>query len=109
MVQDLFDVASVECREGHLLHLRFDDGAEGVFDMSPWMCRKPYLALKSPAIFNGAKVAFGTVVWPGGIDIDPETLRNGIGRFAYNLAPDQVSTALSVAEDGPEYGAKTVT
>ena len=70
----LHDVVSVECREGHLLQLRFDDGRERVFDMAPWLDRAPYLPLRNPNLFNRARVEFGTVVWPGGLDIDPETL-----------------------------------
>ena len=42
--------------------------------MTPWLDRPPYRALRDPALFNCARVEFGTVVWPGGIDIDPETL-----------------------------------
>ena len=105
MAQDLFDIISVECREGHLLLLRFEDGVEGVFDMSPWMVRKPYEVLANPSVFNEAQVAFGTVVWPGGIDIDPETLRNGVK----SISPDTVSDAdegvFLVAEAPAEYDA----
>lgn len=70
----LHDVLSVEPLDGHLLKLRFDDGSEHLFDMSPWLDRPPYLALRDPALFNCARVEFGTVVWPNGLDIDPETL-----------------------------------
>ena len=70
----LHDVVSVSCLEGHLLQLRFDDGVERLFDMAPWLDRAPYQPLRNPALFNRARVEYGTVVWPGGIDIDPETL-----------------------------------
>lgn len=70
----LHDVVSVRCLDTHRLFLRFDDGTERIFDMAPWMDRPPYLPLRDPDIFNRARVEFGTVVWPGGLDIDPETL-----------------------------------
>ena len=70
----LHDVVSVQCLAGQRLRLRFDDGTERLFDMTPWLDRPPYRALRDPALFNCARVEFGTVVWPGGIDIDPETL-----------------------------------
>ena len=77
MTEEFFDVTSLECHEGHLLHLCFEDGQRRIFDMEPWFGRKPYQVLRSPSIFNQARVEYGTVVWPGEIDIDPETLRNG--------------------------------
>ena len=45
-----------------------------MFDMSPWFDRPPYQPLRNPALFNRARVQYGTVVWPGDLDIDPETL-----------------------------------
>ena len=35
---------------------------------------KPYNKLKGTPLFRLAKVEYGTVVWPGEIDIAPETL-----------------------------------
>ncbi|MBR6021227.1 MAG: DUF2442 domain-containing protein [Kiritimatiellae bacterium] len=70
----LHDVVSVQCLDGHLLRLRFDDGTENLFDMTPWLDRPPYQSLHNPALFNRARVEYGTVVWPNGLDIDPETL-----------------------------------
>ena len=70
----LHDVLSVRVLDGHRLSLRFDDGSERLFDMAPWLGRPPYLPLRDPALFARARVEYGTVVWPGGIDIDPETL-----------------------------------
>lgn len=74
MSAPLHDVLSVRCLDGHLLQLRFDDGRDHVFDMSPWFDRPPYQPLRNPALFNRARVQYGTVVWPGDLDIDPETL-----------------------------------
>ena len=70
----LHDVVSVQCRDGHLLQLRFDDDTENLFDMAPWLVRPPYQPLRNPTLFNRARVEYGTVVWPNGLDIDPETL-----------------------------------
>ena len=70
----LHDVLSVRPLAGHLLQVRFDDATERLFDMAPWLERPPYLSLRDPEVFNHARVEFGTVVWPNGLDIDPETL-----------------------------------
>jgi hypothetical protein len=36
--------------------------------------KKPFSRLKDSLLFLKATVAYGTVVWPGNIDIAPETL-----------------------------------
>jgi len=45
-----------------------------LFDMAPYMDRRPFTALKASPLFACAYVDYGTVVWPGNIDIAPETL-----------------------------------
>jgi hypothetical protein len=40
----------------------------------PYLEKKPYLRLKKLPLFMKASVENGTVVWPGNIDIAPETL-----------------------------------
>jgi hypothetical protein len=42
--------------------------------MTPYLERKPFAMLKGSPLFAKASVAYGTVVWPGDIDIAPETL-----------------------------------
>jgi hypothetical protein len=36
--------------------------------------KKPFNRPKDGTAFNGAHIDYGTVVWPGNIDIAPETL-----------------------------------
>ncbi len=103
MAKDLFDVTAVQCLEGHLLRLRFEDGAVRVFDMEPWLSRKPYCRLRDSAVFNQARVEYGTVVWPGEIDIDPETLRNGSFAVESDRYPETEVPPLCVAEKGAAY------
>jgi hypothetical protein len=74
MMEALLDVVKVIPKPGYLLHLVFENGEERVFDMSPYMDKKPFVALKGSPRFAMAAVECGTVVWPGGIDIAPETL-----------------------------------
>ena len=42
--------------------------------MTPYLDKKPFRKLKGSPLFMKATVAYGTVVWPGNIDIAPETL-----------------------------------
>lgn len=70
----LLDVVKVKIHPGYRLWLEFENGERRLFDMSPYMDKKPFDRLKNSSVFNCAHVDYGTVVWPGNIDIAPETL-----------------------------------
>jgi len=73
-MQTLLDVVNVEARDDYSLVVTFENGAKRRFDMKPLLEKKPFLRLKVAALFKKASVGLGTVIWPGGIDIAPETL-----------------------------------
>jgi hypothetical protein len=73
-MQTLLDVVPVEVKANCLLHLEFENGERRIFDRSPYLDRKPFDQLKGSPLFARAFVDYGTVVWPGNIDIAPETL-----------------------------------
>lgn len=56
------------------IRLRFNDGTEGTVDFSTWLEGPMFEPLKDPAYFAGFSVEGGTVAWPNGADIAPETL-----------------------------------
>lgn len=70
----LLDVVRVEPKPDYKLFLEFENGEKRVFDMAPLMDKKPFVQLKGSPLFIRARVDYGTVVWPGDIDIAPETL-----------------------------------
>ena len=74
MTDQLLDVVRVEIGPDYLLVLDFENGERRVFDMAPFMDKKPFVQLKDSPLFAMASVAYGTMVWPGNIDIAPETL-----------------------------------
>jgi len=74
LMETLLDVISVAAQEDHTLLLVFENGQQRRFDMKPLLDRKPFSRLKDLPLFVKATVAYGTVVWPGNIDIAPETL-----------------------------------
>lgn len=74
MVNELLDVIRVDAKPDYTLHLTFESGEQRVFDMNRLMDKKPFVRLKGSPLFMKAFVDYGTVVWPGGIDIAPETL-----------------------------------
>lgn len=73
-METLLDVVSVVAEKDYTLLLVFENGAQRRFDMKPLLDKKPFSRLKDSPLFLKATVAYGTVVWPGNIDIAPETL-----------------------------------
>jgi hypothetical protein len=73
-METLLDVIRVEPRKNNMLLLEFENHETRLFDMTPYLEKKPYMRLRNSPLFMKAMVAYGTVVWPGNIDIAPETL-----------------------------------
>ena len=73
-METLLDVVSVVAQKDHTLLIVFENGEKRCFDMKPFLDQKPFSRLKNSPLFLKATVAHGTVVWPGNIDIAPETL-----------------------------------
>jgi len=70
----LLDVLSVTPREDFQLDLVFANGERRRFDMRPLLNMKPWTRVATSTVFQRARVDYGTVVWPGEIDVAPETL-----------------------------------
>jgi hypothetical protein len=73
-METLLDVVSVVAGEDYTLVLVFENGEKRRFDMKPLLDKQPFSRLQDSSLFLKATVAYGTVVWPGNIDIAPETL-----------------------------------
>lgn len=69
-------VVATQTRPPHLLVVRFDDGQIREIDMTDELWGTMFTPLKDPAFFARVRVdeERGTVVWPNGLDLDPETL-----------------------------------
>ena len=65
-------VTDVEAENGFTLKLKFNNGEQKRFDVKPLFELPIYQDL--PEVFSEARVEYGTVVWPGNIDISPDTL-----------------------------------
>lgn len=70
----LLDVIRVKPHADYTLELVFENGENRIFDMRPLLDKKPFNKLRNWPLFSKAAVQYGTVVWPGDIDIAPETL-----------------------------------
>lgn len=67
-------VIRAEYRGGFRIHLTFNDLSERTVDFRPWLEGPVFEPLKEPAYFRAFFVDGGTVAWPNGADIAPETL-----------------------------------
>lgn len=70
----LVDVISLRVLPDYQLDLEFQNGERRRFDMRPLLQMKPWDRIATPSMFSHARVDYGTVVWPGEIDVAPETL-----------------------------------
>lgn len=70
----LLDIVSVKPKKDNTLLIVFENGEKRRFDMKPLLEKKPFSKLKDSPLFMKASIGLGTVVWPGEIDIAPETL-----------------------------------
>ena len=65
-------VRRVELRARYVLRLTFESGEIGELDVSPYLDFGVFSRLKAPGAFQAVRVAFNTVEWECGIDLDPE-------------------------------------
>jgi hypothetical protein len=63
-----------ELRDGFEIRLTFNDGLESTVDFLPWIDGPVFEPLKDRAYFQRFFVEGGTVTWPNGADVAPETL-----------------------------------
>lgn len=68
------DVVAVTPRPNFQLDLTYANGERRRFDMRPLLSIKPWTRLVNLQLFERVSTNYGTVVWPGELDIAPETL-----------------------------------
>jgi hypothetical protein len=67
-------VVRAEYRGGYIIHLTFNDGLARAVDFTRWIKGPVFEPLRDPAYFQRFFVDGGTVTWPNGADVAPETL-----------------------------------
>lgn len=67
-------VIRAEYRGGYRIYLVFNDGVESTVDFSDWLSGPVFEPLKETGYFERFFLDGGTVAWPNGADIAPETL-----------------------------------
>ena len=67
-------VREVQALPDSKLRLTFDTSEVRIFDSGPYLSTGRFTRLQNEKLFAQARVAFGTVEWPNGLDFDPEDL-----------------------------------
>lgn len=67
-------VIRAEYRGGYMIQLTFNDGVEKTIDFAPWLEGAVFEPLNDIGYFQRFFLDGGTVTWPNGADIAPETL-----------------------------------
>jgi len=70
----MIEVNEVKTIPEYGLILTFNNGEQRCFDMRPYLQYPVFKRLENQGYFSLARVNYGTVTWPGEIDIAPETL-----------------------------------
>lgn len=72
-------VIRAEYRGDYRIRLTFNDGQQKTLDFRPWLDGPVFEPLKDRTYFERFFVDGGTVTWPNGADIAPETLYEQAG------------------------------
>ena len=67
-------VINAEYRGAYLISLKFNDEVEQTIDFEQWLDGPVFEPLQDVSYFQKFFLECGTVVWPNGADIAPETL-----------------------------------
>jgi hypothetical protein len=76
------DVTKIEYLHDRVFRITFDNGLEGEIDFSEYIGKGPvFEPLRDESFFRDATIEGGTISWPNGADIAPETLYENIEKF----------------------------
>jgi hypothetical protein len=73
-------IVRAEYRGGYRIHVVFNDGSENTVDFAAWLKGPVFEPLKDIHYFKRFFIDGGTVAWPNGADVAPETIYDAPGR-----------------------------
>jgi len=72
-------VVQAQYRGGHRIRVVFNDGSEGTISFRRWLKGPVFEPVRDLDYFRRFYIDGGTVAWPNGADIAPETLYAAVG------------------------------
>jgi len=86
-----FSVKQVIPRDDYTLALVFENGEDGILDMKPMLDFGVFQRIKDMDNFKRVRVAFDTIEWDCGVDLDPEYIYTRCCRQAKYPAGDRLA------------------
>lgn len=77
----VWHVVAVVSQEGYRLQVRFNDGTEGIVDLSRLIFSDNagvFAMLADSRRFSEVTIEYGAVSWPGGLDLAPDAMYDEI-------------------------------
>ena len=72
------EVVKAKHVSGFIIATRFNNGTEKHVDISQWFRGPVFKSLKDPKFFVRFFIEGGTLAWPNGVDIAPESLYEAV-------------------------------
>jgi hypothetical protein len=94
------EIVKIAYKKKYVFYIEFDDGTNGEMDFCEYLGKGPvFKPLNDLKLFKQAIVDGGTITWPNGADIAPETL---YGKLTETL--EQNKSLAKVREPRNQYG-----
>ena len=92
------EVTGIEYRRAYVYKVVFDDGLSGDVDFEPLLTRGPvFEPLRAVEFFKQARIEGGTIAWPNGADVSPESLYEKLESANKALHPERLQPSASGA------------
>ena len=92
---DMNKIERIEYRDAYVYEIIFDDGLRAEIDFEPYLSRGPiFEPLRDIEYFKQAAIEGGTICWPNGADISPESLYEQVEGANMRLQSDRPSASL---------------
>lgn len=72
----MLKVEAIECAQNFQLRARLSNGAEGFFDVKPYLSYGIFSELNNIEYFRAVKINFAGIYWPNGQDFSADTLEH---------------------------------